>query len=285
MKYLITAKDLMSRSYLAVDLKTPVSKLIGKMKNKHVTFALVFQGRKYKGLIDKRFLLTSRVDASKMKVSNVIKKRSKSKAQFFVPKLGYYTQLDKICRLMATSNARALPVIEENSIKGIVTTNKVLSAIRNSYRGLKAGQILRKKLISAQEKEQIGKVIEKMHLQKVDKIPIIDQLGKLAGIVTINDIMKYFHRWPIAAQKIRIRGSKRGGNPNREAGENQDMLKAPIRNLMIPIRMCYTASLKTPVPAIIDMMVKENVSSIILEEKLMPVGIITAKNILEEYSI
>jgi len=279
---LITAKDLMSKSYLSVDLKTPVSKLIGKMKNKHTTFALVFNGKKYKGLIDKRFLLTSRINASKMKVANVIKKRSKSKTPFFVPKLEYFTQLDKICRLMTTSNTRALPVLEENQVKGVVTTNKILNIIRNNYKGLKAGQILRKKLVSVQEKEQIGKVIEKMHRQKADKIPIIDKLGKLSGIVTINDIMKYFHRWPIKSQKLK--GGKKSGNPCRDTGESQDMLKAPIRNLMIPARMCYTASLKTAVTLIIDMMIKENISSVIIQEKQMPLGIITAKDILEEYS-
>lgn len=280
---MITAKDLMSRSYLAVDTRETISKLIGKMKNKHVTFALVFQGHKYKGLLDKRFLLTSRIDTSKMKVNNVLKKRSKSKTQFFVPKLKKDTVLDRICRLMATSNARALPVLEGNSVKGVVTTNKVLSLIRNSYRGLKAGQILKKKQIRVLENEQIGKVIEKMHLQKVDKMPIVNRLGRLVGIVTINDIIKNFHRFSRTAQKGRSKGS-RTKQPNRDSGESQDMLKLPIRNLMTNARACATANLKTPVQVIVDIMIRENVTSVIIQEKQSPVGIITTKQILNEYS-
>jgi CBS domain-containing protein len=282
-KHLITAKDLMSRSYLAVDTRETVSKLIGKMKSKHTTFALVFQGHSYKGLIDKRFLLTSRIDTSKMKVNNVLKKRSKAKTQFFVPKLAKDTVLDRICKLMSTSGARALPVMEGNSVKGIVTTNKILSSIRNSYRGLKAGQILRKTLVRALENEPIGKVMEKMHLQKVDKVPIVNRLGRLIGIVTINDIMKNFHRFSRTAQKGRSKGS-RVKAPNRDSGESQDMLKLPIRNLMTSARMCLTANLKTPVPLIIDSMIRENITSVIIQEKQSPVGIITTKQILNEYS-
>ncbi|MBN1644609.1 CBS domain-containing protein [Candidatus Woesearchaeota archaeon] len=280
---MITAKDLMSRSYLAVDVKETVSKLIGKMKQKNITFALVFQGNKYKGLLDKRFLLTSRIDAHKMKVNNVLKKRSKAKTQFFVPKLNKDTVLDQICRLMATSNSRALPVIEGNSVQGVVTTKKVLASIRNSYRGLKAGQILKKTLVSALENEQIGKVIEKMHSQKIDKMPIVNKLGQLVGITTINDIMKQFHRFSRTAQKLKTKGNRTKA-PNRDSGESQDMLKLPIINLMTPTRLCITAGLKTPVPEIIDLMTNENISNVIITEKLKPIGIITTKDLLEEYS-
>jgi CBS domain-containing protein len=279
---LITAKDLISKDYLAVDAGETVSKLIGKMKRKNTTFALVFQGKKYKGLIDKRFLLTSRVDTSKMKITNVIKKRSKSKTPFYVPKLETDTDLDKMCRLLATTNTRALPVIKKNQIIGVVTVNRILKELKKSYKGVKADELASKKLITADEKEPIGKVIEKMHLQGTDRMPVIDKLKKLVGIATLNDIMKYFQRWPISSQKIR--GGNVPGYPNRDSGEKQDMLKAPIRNIMIPTRMCYTAGPKEPVPRIIDMMAKENVCSIILESKLKPIGMITVRDILRDYS-
>lgn len=280
-----TAKDLMSRDYLAVDTTETVSKLIGKMKEKHITFALVFQGRKYRGMIDKRFLLTSRIDTSRMKINNILKKRSKSKTPFFVPKLNLDTSLDEICRLMATSNARALPVLEKEIVLGVVTTSRVLAELKKLYKGIKAEELVRRKLITAQEQEQIGKVIEKMHLLDADKIPVVDKLDNLVGIVTVNDIMKYFHRWPPEAQKTGSRGIigrvKKG---DVDTGEKQDVLKMPIRNLMIPANICCTAGMKTPVPMIIDMMLEEHVSSVILEEKLKPVGIITAKDILEDYT-
>jgi signal-transduction protein with cAMP-binding, CBS, and nucleotidyltransferase domain len=94
--------------------------------------------------------------------------------------------------------------------------------------------------------------------------------------------MKNFHRFSRTAQKGRSKGS-RVKAPNRDSGESQDMLKLPIRNLMTNARTCATANLKTAIPLIIDMMVKENITSVIIQEKQSPVGIITTKQILNEY--
>ncbi|MBD3361975.1 CBS domain-containing protein [Candidatus Woesearchaeota archaeon] len=280
---MITAKNLMSKNFLKIDTNDHVSKLIGHMKNKNTTFALVYQGKKYKGMIDKKFLLTSRVDTSQMKVNNILKKRSKAKTCFFVPKLKYDTTLDEICKLLATTHANALPVIEKNVVKGIVTVKKVLQKIRKQYQGLRAKDILRKRLTSALETEKIGKIIEKMHLNKIDKLPIVNRAGKLIGIATISDIMKYFHRWPITAQKLRTKGIKRVKSPDRDTGEKQDMLKTPVSNIMIPAQVCATADLETSMPLIIDMMTKENTSSVIIQEKKKPIGIITQTDLLKEY--
>lgn len=70
---------------------------------------------------------------------------------------------------------------------------------------------------------------------------------------------------------------------DKDTGEKEDRLKAPIKNIMIPASVCRTAGPQSPVPEIIDIMTTQNVSSVILEEKSKPIGIITAQDILRHY--
>ena len=78
---MITAKDLVKEHEVVVDVNDTVAQLLGKF-NQTEDSALVFDGKKYLGLVEKRLLVANRIDLNKMKVKNVIKKRSKSKTQF-----------------------------------------------------------------------------------------------------------------------------------------------------------------------------------------------------------
>jgi len=280
---MITAKDIMTEDYISIDINETVSKLIGHMKKEEVTFALVFDGKKYKGLVDKRWFLTSRLNSTQMKINNILKKRSKSKTPFFVPKLNADTELKEICRLMAACNTRALPVLEKEKIKGVVTAGNTLKEIKNSYKGIKAKELATTKLITAQEKEELGKVIQKMHDYGLDRIPIVDKSNRLLGITTLNDIAKYYLRYPVKSQKISSRGA-RTIRQDSDSGEKQNLLKTPIMNFTKPIRVCFTAGLQTPLIEIMNTMIDDNISSIILEEKEKPTGIITVKDIFEDYA-
>jgi len=281
-----TAKYLMKKNFLKIDIKDTAAKLIGHMKKNHVTYALVFDNKKYKGLVDKRWLLSSRIDSEHLKIKNLLKKRSKTKTPFYVPEIKQDTELKEICRLMAAANTRALPVInKQKTVIAVVEASRLLKEIRNKYRGIDTDELASMKLITAEENENMGKVLEKMHLNKIDRVPIINKSKKLAGIATLNDIIKYYQRWPITAQKIRAKGQNRAKKANVESGEKQDRLKAPIRNVMIPAPVCKTAGAKTKIPQIIDIMTREHICSVIIKKYQKPIGIITAQDILKDYSL
>lgn len=281
---MITAKDIITNKYLSVDVQTTVAELIGHMKKEDVTFALVFDRKKYLGLVDKRWLLTSRLDSHQMKINNILKKRSKSKTPFFVPKLTLDTNLKEICRLMSASNTRALPVLEKDRIEGVVTASAVLNELKGEYKGIKAKQLATMIPIIAQEKEELGKVIQKMHDNHIDRVPVVDKMNKLMGIATLNDIAKYYLRYPVKAQRVSARGNSHTTRQDSDSGEKQNLLKTPIMNFTKPVQVCFTAGPDTPMHDIIQMMVDDNVCSIIIEEKEIPLGIITAKDILQDYA-
>src|SRR5574341_434691 len=131
--YMVTAQDLMRKDYVSVDVKDTVSELLGALKKAKEHCALVFDGKKYLGTVAKRFLLSSRIDPSTMKVGNITKKRSKSKTEFFVPELDPDTDIKEICKLMSGSDSHVLPVLEKGKVIGIVQASDVVHEISREY--------------------------------------------------------------------------------------------------------------------------------------------------------
>jgi CBS domain-containing protein len=292
---MVQASDLMQENFVSVDVESTAAELIGKLETSRQTYALVFDGKKYLGLVTKKWLLTTRIDPDVMKLKNLIKKRNKSKTPFYVPKLSAETELKEIVRLLVASDVRALPVVEHmagekdkfEKILGVVDSMSVLSAIKKEYANVPASKLAIKKLIFAPEDEEIGKVIQTMDKNHISHIPVIGSSGKLAGVVSIIDILEKIHVW----------GRCRGQHISKSAshnvwkvtgfgtGETTSILSAPVRNIIANISTVASCSPDTSVSEIIRQMADRNRASMILVDKdNKPVGIITVKDILEDFA-
>jgi len=282
---MVTAQDLMTKRYVSVDVKETASRLIGKLRQSKDTAALVFDGKKYLGVVGKQWLITSRTDPTSMKLQNLLKKRSKAKTQFYVPKLETTTNLKKICRLMATADVKCLPVLKGSNVLGVVRGIALVSELRGYYRDVEASEVGTTRISIANEKDQIGKLLKLMHTKRIHRVPVVGKANKLIGIATAVDLNDYIHQGPRKRMHIpKAASHNRFRTSGKETGEKQDLLKHPIRNIITPARRCCTAKPETKVSRIIDMMAAENVTSVILMESQKPVGIITIKDILEDFA-
>jgi len=95
---MITAKDLLRKDYLRIDVNDTISHFIGQCQQLKTTCALVFDGNDYLGIIDKHVVVNRRINPSNTKVSNIINKRSQSRTTFFVPTIEEDTPLSEICK-------------------------------------------------------------------------------------------------------------------------------------------------------------------------------------------
>ncbi|MBW2969793.1 CBS domain-containing protein [Candidatus Woesearchaeota archaeon] len=279
-----TAQDLMQTNYVSVELKDTISSMLGKMRLKKMYYALVFEGGKYKGLIAKRFLLTSRIRPDIMKIANILKKRSKSKVPFFVPTLTPQTELKEICRLLATADTHILPIIKNNKVIGIVDAHDVINHIADSYKNLGCEELASKEVIVATSNDQLMKAIQKMNRNDIDHLPIVDKEGKLEGMVAMADILKNAQFWDLHTQKIpRAASHQKGKRSGYGTGEKENMLNLPLKNWMTTKSICSTKP-STKIPEAVEMMQKNDVSNIILVQFNKPVGIMTIKNLLADYA-
>ncbi len=280
---MVTAQDLLRTDYVSVDVQDSIAHLIGKLKQAKAHSALVFEGKKYMGVLAKRFLLTSRIDPSKMKVGNIIKKRSKAKAQFYVPTLELDTNLKEICRKMAAADTHLLPILQKNKVVGVVDSHDIAIEIASAY-GKITCQEFASTPITAQAKDGIFKALDVLSRKNIDHLPIVDEQGRLIGMVALSDIVENSNFWNMSSQKISQAAShQRGKRTGYGHGEKTKTSSMPIENWMGKKTMCCTSP-DTKIPEAIRIMGENDVCNIILVKNNKPVGILTMKDIINDYA-
>lgn len=283
---MVTANDLLKKTFVKVDVKDTVGDFLGSLKKKKQTFAVVFDGKKYKGITGRKWLLTSRVDAGKTKMGNILKQASKKRAAFFVPTLKPSTDLKEVCRLMASADTRALPVLDKNGkVLGVVTARTLLRKIKSAYKSIPVKALATKKLVTIGMKGTVGDAIKTMNRSNVDRLPVIAKNGKLAGIVTELDILKRFHKFPPSSMKYPSDAGHDGwSDPSWDSGEKTRMIGLPVENIMTPYPMVMTADYGSTIAAAVDVLIDEDVNSVVLIENDKPAAMLTVKDVLDDYS-
>ena len=104
-------------------------------------------------------------------------------------------------RLMNQYSIGGLPVVGKGKIIGIVSRRDVRAIV--SKRGdEKITAIMTKKPIVADENISPEKALEIMYTNKVERLPVVDDKGKLIGIITMQDILEK-RQYPLATRDIK----------------------------------------------------------------------------------
>ena len=70
---MVTVKELMTKDFLTIERGDTVAQLLGKLKKNNKRVALVFEGKKFLGVVRKIDLLRSKVPIEKEKVGGGMK--------------------------------------------------------------------------------------------------------------------------------------------------------------------------------------------------------------------
>jgi len=86
---------------------------------------------------------------------------------------------------MEKHNISGLPVVDKNRLVGIATGRDVRFAQPN----LLVKQIMTKEVVKAEEGTDIEEAKRLLHDHKIEKLPIVNKSGELAGLITFKDIL------------------------------------------------------------------------------------------------
>ena len=260
------ANDILKTEFIKIGKSDTISKLIGKLKKTHHSEAIVVDKKKYVGVVSKRKMLKSRIRTSEAKVSKLAVK---------VSVLNGRENLEKVAKLMSSSDIHILPVVEKGILKGVVHAIDVIKEISGHVNAIKAFAAFGGKIIAFDEDTNLGKVMNVMRLKKIDRAPVVDGRSKLVGVVSITDLLTKYLIFPL---------KRPGGNNIRESqsspGRDRDLMSLPISNETS--LNVVSAKKDIRIKGIISLMDKKKVSDVILvDDYNEPVGIVTLKNLLK----
>ncbi|QQR92755.1 MAG: CBS domain-containing protein [Candidatus Iainarchaeum archaeon] len=176
----LRVQDIMTTSFVRADVKDSISSLLASMKKGGAETAIVFNGKKFAGIVSHSGLLRN-VDVQKTKVSTIVQT---------APRLALNQSFDDAVKQMRNANAHALAVIEKENVVGVVNVQELLGRMKNSeqLRTIKASEMATMQPLFATEKDELGKVVRQLKQGNIRKVPVLNDRGKVTGVLKMDSI-------------------------------------------------------------------------------------------------
>lgn len=252
----------MDKDFLKVVSEERVSKLLGLINQQKRRYAVVFDSSdNFLGLTSVRELLGRKTDFSKLKVKNVTNTN--------LPVLSRDTSIMKAAELMYVSDSRALPVVENSVVYGVVSADAIIheAAERSPIASLKAREIASLELVVLSQTDSIDKAISEMKKHNVKRILAVNKSGQVTGVLSLQAIVEKYLARSAPGVILAIQARKK-----------TSILNRPISGELSPVTK--SLGLDDKIGAVLEDI--ESGYGIVVVEKGKPAGIITRRDILEE---
>lgn len=258
----LSAQDfLKTENVITYSPDTPLSKAVGGLESGHDA-AFIVDGNKFIGLINPYYTLFKGNYPSDTKVKNCL---------FHPPKLDRQTPLRKVVQAMLSSKIYYLPVLTgKDELVGIVSIRRLMQSVLNDsvYLEKVAANLKPRTVEKVSKNTSLGQARSLLKKGGVSRLPVIDDRGKLIGLVTRFDI-----RQALSSPKTSQGSKSREGN---KAKANSQ----PISKYMSGVTI--TAPHSTPVRVLISKMLDQEIGSILLVDKEnRPTGLVSYRDVLE----
>ena len=269
--------DILSTEFTEFDIGTPLSKVAGAFENQELEAVVVIDGDEYRGVVSRRQLASS---------SNQPSAKVGSQVQH-VPTVDRTEDVREVARLMIGSDAKTLPVLNNNRIVGVVTGDAVLEAVRLFLDAATVDDVYTTELISASPETTIGKALNLLREAGIAHLPVVDE-DSLVGMLSLYDVIDFTTRDGTKSQGgsssdfgSRGGGGQSSGGFGAREGDSDRMLDLPIRNLMSDA--VATVERSAPLDDVVETMFEREISSLVVtaDDTDEPVGIITKTDVIE----
>jgi CBS domain-containing protein len=269
--------EIVSTSFTEFDVGAPLSKVAGAFENQELEAVVVTDGDEYRGVVSRREMAAS---------SNQPSTKVGSKVRH-VPTVDRTEDVREVARLMIGSDAKMLPVLDDDRAVGVVTTDAVLEAVRPFLDAVTVDDAYTGDLISVTPETTIGKALNTLREARIAHLPVVDD-GDLVGMVSLYDVIEFTTRGGSKSQggssgSLGGRGrsgASHGGFGARE-GDSDRLLDLPVRDLMSDA--VVTVRRSAPLDEVVEVMFERAISSLVVTagEADDPVGIITKTDVIE----
>ena len=256
-------KSLIREDYEVIDANETISKVVPMLEKWESRSAiLVEENGEIIGVIRERDLLRGCVMVNP----------HETKVKHFVIPTGILSlddlAPDKVARRFV-EDSTPFVVVRLNGRYGVIYVDDFLNLLKSELSDVKAKDIMNPEVITILRDATAAKALATMRNNGVDRLVVIDENYKVVGIVTGKDIID------------RIFAPRKKARTGDFSGEKEKSLSIKVESIMsYPV---ITAEKNDSISEVIDKMIENNISSVVITKDGFPEGIVIKKDILEYY--
>ncbi|NIC00137.1 CBS domain-containing protein [Halobacterium sp. R2-5] len=202
--------DIATNDYIEVEAEQRLGKVRSIFEEENPKGIIVTEAGQYEGVITERQLLGSHIEDDTRVAALTVS----------APKVDRTEDVRDTARVLVEGGTKIAPVFEAGDLWGVVTEDAILEAVLDSLDALTVGQIYSENVITIEEDDNMGTVINRLREHGISRLPVVDEDGFLTGVVTVHDIVDFVVR---DISKT-TRGDRRG--------EVERMLDLPVYDVM-----------------------------------------------------
>jgi predicted transcriptional regulator/ribosome-associated translation inhibitor RaiA len=202
--------DIAVSEYVEVDAGKRLGKIRAIFERENPKGVIVTRDGDYVGVLGEKQLIRSRVEDD-TKASALVKS---------APRVDRHEDVREVARMLVEGNVKLAPVFEGERLFGVVTEDGILEAVLENLDALTVDQIYTEDVVTVGEKDHVGQAINRLREHGISRLPVVNDAGRLTGILTTHDIVDFA-----------VRDEERQGRGDRR-GDVDRMLDLPVYDLM-----------------------------------------------------
>jgi CBS domain-containing protein/ribosome-associated translation inhibitor RaiA len=255
--------DIATDDYIAVESEERMGKVRSLFEEENPKGIIVTEAGQYEGVITERQLIGSHIEDQTRVAALTVP----------APKVDRTEDIRDTARMLVEGGTKVAPVFQAGDLWGIVTEDAILEAVLDNLDALTVGQIFSENVVTIEEDDTMGTVINRLREHGISRLPVVDEDGFLTGIVTIHDVTEFVVR---DISKT-TRGDRRG--------EVERMLDLPVYDVMSsPVE---TATIDDTVEDAVRTMLDDDISGVVVtpeDDDRVVGGVLTKTDVLRALS-
>ena len=203
-------EDIVTRDFTEIDEDERLGKVRSTFERENLKGVIVTNSGSYEGVITEKQLLQSHVEDN-----------TKAAAMMrTAPRVDRRENIRDAARMLVEGGVKVATVFDGEKLHGIITENAILEAVLENLSVLSVADIYTEDVLSVPEDATVGKVINMMRENGISRVPVTNESGYLAGVVTTHDITD-----------IAVRNMDKATRGDR-AGDIERVLDIPVYDVM-----------------------------------------------------
>ncbi|MDI9610074.1 MAG: CBS domain-containing protein [Archaeoglobales archaeon] len=150
---------------------------------------------------------------------------------------------------------------------GVIYINDFIKFIKDEFEGTKVRDLMNEDFLTVRRFDTVAKALSMMKRYGADRVVVVDERGKVIGVLTGKDIVD------------RVISPRKRARMGDYSGEKEKALSIMVESIMSVPPIC--AKVNDSVPDVIELMAENRISSVVIERDGIPEGILMKRDILE----